>query len=106
MRRSAAAIGSAAYFAVAPGTFAVLVPWLVTGWQFHRPWPLLAQVAGFHRYVRNPGLPLRRRVRGLPARGARLAALAAPLDAPRVRLGQGQGDGTGARRDHDGGGGA
>ena len=46
MRRSAAAIGSAAYFVVAAGTFAVLIPWLVTGWQFHRPWPLLAQVAG------------------------------------------------------------
>jgi hypothetical protein len=26
------------YFVVAAGTFAVLVPWLVTGWQFHRPW--------------------------------------------------------------------
>ena len=39
MRRSTAAIGSAAYFAVAAGIFAVLVPWLVTGWEFHRPWP-------------------------------------------------------------------
>ena len=46
MRRSAAAIGSAAYFAVAAGTFAVLIPWLVTGWEFHRPWPLLARVVG------------------------------------------------------------
>ena len=46
MRRSTAAIGSAVYFVVAAGTFAVLIPWLVTGWQFHRPWPLLAQVAG------------------------------------------------------------
>jgi hypothetical protein len=35
MRRTTAAIGSAAYFAAAAGTFAVLVPWLVTDWQVH-----------------------------------------------------------------------
>jgi protein-S-isoprenylcysteine O-methyltransferase Ste14 len=48
MRRSTAAIGTAVYFAGAAGTFAVLVPWLVTGWQFHRPLPLwtVAQVIG------------------------------------------------------------
>jgi len=48
MRRSTAAIGTAVYFAVASGTFAVLVPWLVTGWQWHRPLPLwtVAQVIG------------------------------------------------------------
>jgi protein-S-isoprenylcysteine O-methyltransferase Ste14 len=48
MRRSTAVIGTAAYFAAAAGTFAVLVPWLVTGWQLHRPWPdwVVAQVAG------------------------------------------------------------
>jgi protein-S-isoprenylcysteine O-methyltransferase Ste14 len=46
MRRSTAAIGSAVYFALAAGIFAVLIPWLVTGWQFHQPWPLLARVAG------------------------------------------------------------
>jgi protein-S-isoprenylcysteine O-methyltransferase Ste14 len=46
MRRSTAAIGSAAYFVVAAGTFAVLIPWLVTGGQFHRTWPWWAQVAG------------------------------------------------------------
>ena len=34
MRRSVAAVGSAAYFAGMAGTFAVLVPWLVTGWRF------------------------------------------------------------------------
>ncbi|ORV10722.1 methyltransferase family protein [Mycobacterium celatum] len=32
MRRSAAAIGSAAFFVVAPGTVVGLVPWLITGW--------------------------------------------------------------------------
>ena len=48
MRRSTAVIGSAAYFAAAAGTFAVLVPWLVTGWEFHRPWSfwVVAQGAG------------------------------------------------------------
>jgi len=48
MRRSVAAMGSAAYFAAAAGTFAILVPWLGTGWEFHRPWPgwVVAQVAG------------------------------------------------------------
>ena len=74
MRRSTAVIGSAAYFAAAAGTFAVLVPWLVTGWQFHRPWPywMVAQVAGivligagvvpvvsvFVRFARAGGTPL------------------------------------------------
>jgi protein-S-isoprenylcysteine O-methyltransferase Ste14 len=48
MRRSTAAIGTAVYFTVAAGTFAVLVPWLVTGWQLHRPLPFwtVAQVVG------------------------------------------------------------
>lgn len=48
MRRSMAAMGSAAYFAAAAGTFAVLIPWLATGWEFHRPWPgwMVAQGAG------------------------------------------------------------
>jgi len=72
MRRSTAAIGSAAYFMVAAGTFAVLIPWLVTGWQFHRPWPWPAQVAGvlligaglvpvlsvFRQFARAGGTPL------------------------------------------------
>jgi len=48
MRRSTAAIGSVAWFVVIGGTFAGLVPWLITGWQLHRPWPywVVAQVAG------------------------------------------------------------
>ena len=40
MRRSTAAIGTAAYFVAAAGTFAVLVPWLVTGWRWHRTLPI------------------------------------------------------------------
>ena len=46
MRRSTATIGSAAYFALEAGTFAILLPWLITGRQFHRLWPVPAQVAG------------------------------------------------------------
>ena len=33
MRRSAATVGSAVFFVVAPGVVAGLVPWLITGWQ-------------------------------------------------------------------------
>jgi protein-S-isoprenylcysteine O-methyltransferase Ste14 len=74
MRRSTAAIGSAAYFAGAAGIFAVLVPWLVTGWEFDRPWSywVVAQVTGvlligagtvpvvsvFVRFARAGGTPL------------------------------------------------
>jgi protein-S-isoprenylcysteine O-methyltransferase Ste14 len=37
MRRSAAATGSAIFFAFAPGTVAGLVPWLLTGWHLGAP---------------------------------------------------------------------
>ena len=37
MRRSAAAVGSAAFFVLAPGVVAGLVPWLVTRWQVAGP---------------------------------------------------------------------
>ena len=33
MRRSTAAVGSAAFFVVAPGTVVGLIPWLVTRWE-------------------------------------------------------------------------
>lgn len=33
MRQSTAAVGSAAFFAVAPGTVVGLIPWLITRWQ-------------------------------------------------------------------------
>jgi protein-S-isoprenylcysteine O-methyltransferase Ste14 len=48
MRRSTAAIGSAVFFVVAPGTVAGLIPWLITGWEFHEPLPywVVAQVVG------------------------------------------------------------
>ena|SRR5689334_24401546 len=37
MRRSVAAAGSSVFFALAPGTVAVLVPWLLTGWRLRQP---------------------------------------------------------------------
>lgn len=48
MRRSRAALSSAAFFVVAPGTVVGLIPWLITGWSFHQPWPhwVIAQVLG------------------------------------------------------------
>jgi protein-S-isoprenylcysteine O-methyltransferase Ste14 len=39
MQRSKAAIGSAVFFVLAPGTVVGLVPWLLTGWQFAEPAP-------------------------------------------------------------------
>jgi protein-S-isoprenylcysteine O-methyltransferase Ste14 len=48
MRRSRAALGSAVFFVVAPGTVVGLIPWLITHWEFRQPWPYwhLAQVIG------------------------------------------------------------
>jgi len=33
MRGSTAAVGTAAFFVVAPGTFIGLIPWLITRWE-------------------------------------------------------------------------
>ncbi|MBO0867473.1 MAG: isoprenylcysteine carboxylmethyltransferase family protein [Micromonosporaceae bacterium] len=48
MRRFKPAIGSAVFFVVAPGTFAVLLPWLITGWRLDTPLPgwIAARVIG------------------------------------------------------------
>jgi protein-S-isoprenylcysteine O-methyltransferase Ste14 len=46
MRTSRAAIGSAAFFAAAPGTVVGLLPWALTGWQPHEPWPGWVRVLG------------------------------------------------------------
>jgi protein-S-isoprenylcysteine O-methyltransferase Ste14 len=43
--RARAAVGSAAFFAVAPGVTAGFVPWLLTRWQVHAWW-LPLRVAG------------------------------------------------------------
>ena len=42
MKRSTAAVGSALFFVVAPGTVIGLIPWLLTGWQIHDPLPYWA----------------------------------------------------------------
>jgi protein-S-isoprenylcysteine O-methyltransferase Ste14 len=62
MRRSAAALGSSIFMALAPGTVAGLVPWLLTGWRVGHWWPpvrllgLVPLVAGavvlVHAFVR------------------------------------------------------
>jgi protein-S-isoprenylcysteine O-methyltransferase Ste14 len=41
MQRSAAGIGTAVFFVIAPGVVAGLVPWLITGWQVRAPATLL-----------------------------------------------------------------
>lgn len=48
MRKSVAAIGSVAFFVVAPGTVAGLVPWLLTWWEMRDPMPgwIVARVLG------------------------------------------------------------
>src|SRR5215204_1253738 len=42
MRRVTAAVGSAVFFVVAPGTVVGLIPWLLTGWQLREPVPYWA----------------------------------------------------------------
>jgi len=42
MRRPVAAVVSALFFVVVPGTAGGLVPWLLTGWQVHEPVPFWA----------------------------------------------------------------
>ncbi|GAB2672187.1 methyltransferase family protein [Kribbella swartbergensis] len=48
MQRSRAAVGSAVFFVVAPGTVVGLIPWLITRWEFREPLPawVVAQVLG------------------------------------------------------------
>jgi protein-S-isoprenylcysteine O-methyltransferase Ste14 len=46
MQRSHAALGSAAFFVLAPGTVVGLVPWLITGWEPAGPWPVPVRVLG------------------------------------------------------------
>jgi protein-S-isoprenylcysteine O-methyltransferase Ste14 len=39
MRRALALVGSALFLVLAPGCVAVLVPWWISRWQFHAPFP-------------------------------------------------------------------
>ncbi len=47
MRKGVAALGSAVFFVVAPGTVAGLVPWMLTGWTPGRPWLLPVPLLGW-----------------------------------------------------------
>ena len=47
MRRGLAAVGSAVFFVLAPGVFAGLAPWWLTGWRSRDPLPLWAPVRMF-----------------------------------------------------------
>ena len=72
MRTSTAAIGSAAFFVVAPGTVVGLVPWLITHWQIPGSSPpfrvvigvvfivfgLIPPVHAFVQFVRAGGTPM------------------------------------------------
>ena len=46
MRKSAAAAGTALFFALAPGIVAGVVPWWLTGWQAGASYPVPVRVAG------------------------------------------------------------
>jgi len=46
MRKSAAAAGTALFFALAPGIVAGVVPWSLTGWQAGASYPLPLRAAG------------------------------------------------------------
>ncbi len=74
MRKSKAAVVSAGFFVVAPGTVAGLIPWLISRWEFQQPLPgwVVAQVVGavlvvaglvppvsaFAAFVRAGGTPI------------------------------------------------
>ena len=46
MRRSAAATGTALFFAIAPATVAGLIPWLLTGWRVGTELPVVVRAVG------------------------------------------------------------
>ncbi len=70
MRKPVAAVLSAGFFVVAPGTVAGLVPWWITHWQFESPLPvrvigavlvvvgLVPPVSAFVEFVRAGGTPI------------------------------------------------
>lgn len=74
MRKSKAAVVSAGFFVVAPGTVAGVIPWLISRWEFQQPLPgwVVAQVVGavlvvaglvppvsaFAAFVRAGGTPI------------------------------------------------
>jgi protein-S-isoprenylcysteine O-methyltransferase Ste14 len=74
MRKSKAALVSAGFFVVAPGTVVGLIPWLITRWRFRRPLPgwgaarvvgavlvaagLVPATSAFAEFVKAGGTPM------------------------------------------------
>ncbi|MGH3853890.1 MAG: methyltransferase family protein [Pseudonocardiaceae bacterium] len=74
MRTSTAALSSALFFVVAPGTVVGVIPWLISGWEFREPLPhwvvarvvgvllvcvgLVAPVHAFVEFVKAGGTPM------------------------------------------------
>jgi protein-S-isoprenylcysteine O-methyltransferase Ste14 len=74
IRNSRAALGSAAFFVVAPGTVVGLIPWLITHWELRHPGPywwvaqavgvvlicagLVPAVSAFAEFVKAGGTPM------------------------------------------------
>ena len=72
--RARAALGSAAFFVIAPGTVAGLIPWLISRWEFDTPLPywgvarvvgalliiggLIPLVTAFVEFIRARGVPI------------------------------------------------
>ncbi|MCU1641398.1 MAG: isoprenylcysteine carboxyl methyltransferase [Nocardia sp.] len=45
MRKPSAAVGTVAFFVLAPGTVTGLIPWWISRWEFHQAW-LVARILG------------------------------------------------------------
>lgn len=74
MQKSRAAVTSAGFFVVAPGSVVGLIPWLITRWRFRRPMPgwvaarvlgavlvaagLVPLVSAFTEFVKASGTPI------------------------------------------------
>jgi hypothetical protein len=74
MQQSKAAVLSAGFFVVAPGTVVGLIPWLITGWRFSQPLPgwaaarvvgavliaagLIPPISAFTEFVKAGGTPI------------------------------------------------
>jgi len=62
MRRPIAAVGSAVFFLVGPGTVVGLIPWLLTRWQVREPLPYWAPMRVLGGILLVAGLMVNRRV--------------------------------------------
>ena len=74
MQRSKAAVASAGFFVVAPGTVVGVIPWLITRWRFSQPLPgwaaarvvgavliaagLIPPISAFTEFVKAGGTPM------------------------------------------------